>query len=763
MLRFVALALAISARSEAASPANTPTTAPDPLAPPAAVVTSADGRARFTILTPALARMEYAADGSFDDRATLAIVNRNPATVPHFTHATQGKELTIVTSALKITYTSVPVPPAPPASTVCTDVMPGHDAYCSEPNGQPRLQTCGKFRSPSAPQGLQDKTQAECCAACAAAGDCRVWVHSSSSASTPAPCYLLTKALGGVSSANRTVGGDFGHSSAPGFSPQALRVEGLGSLPFKWSPGQIDSGNLLGTARSLDGITGGIDLNCTNDNNTGYCAFGPISRDGWAVVDDSANDRVDSTVWILPYNASARNGSAYSDLYFFGYGHDYKSAMGAYRQIAGAAPMPPRFALGVWWSRYWPYTAEDLEDIARGYHEHSIPLDVLVSDMAWHYHGEAPVDWGGYTWSPQLFPEPEAFLQSLSTWGLNLTLNLHLRPVDPTAEDPQHYSRFVQELGLSLRPEQNISIPSDASPPYTGSVAELLVSSRRFATAYLSLLDRMGTNFWWLDDEPKWVARILYEHSASRMEKGLAFARWAGLGSHRYPIGFSGDTYMEWRSLAFQPYFTATAANVAFWWSHDIGGHLSTVDAASPRGHTDAAYDPELYLRWLQWGAHSPIMRTHPQPDPAVERRAWGYSLPYSEYMRAAFARRARLVPLIYTSLHEFEATGVSPLHPVYYDAPEAAGAYDHLDTYIYCDDLLVAPVTAPQHNTTQLAERKLWLPPGAWVDTVSGTEITSNDGVEITRSYVHSTCSFGINFLHKTCSLLHFARTVVT
>jgi hypothetical protein len=127
----------------------------------------------------------------------------------------------------------------------------------------------------------------------------------------------------------------------------------------------------------------------------------------------------------------------------------------------------------------------------------------------------------------------------------------------------------VKDLGLSLTTEQNISIPSAASPPYTTSVAEvrekrflfsaklkdglpgqarvrckqnnsnavriththtqLLVSSRRFATAYLSLLDRMGTNFWWLDDEPHWVARILYEHAATRMEKGLAFARWSGL------------------------------------------------------------------------------------------------------------------------------------------------------------------------------------------------------------------------------------------
>ena len=100
--------------------------------------------------------------------------------------------------------------------------------------------------------------------------------------------------------------------------------------------------------------------------------------------------------------------------------------------------------------------------------------------------------------------------------------------------------------------------------------------SRKFAHAYFTLLDTMGTNFWWLDDTPDWISRILYEHSATRMERGLSFARWGGLGSHRYPIGFSGDTYMEWETLRFQPYFTATASNVLFYWSHDIGGHRST-------------------------------------------------------------------------------------------------------------------------------------------------------------------------------------------
>ena len=56
--------------------------------------------------------------------------------------------------------------------------------------------------------------------------------------------------------------------------------------------------------------------------------------------------------------------------------HDCSLAYNIY--IICARTRPPRFTLGVWWSRYWPYTAEDLEDIARGYATHSIPLDVLV-------------------------------------------------------------------------------------------------------------------------------------------------------------------------------------------------------------------------------------------------------------------------------------------------------------------------------------------------------------------------------------------------
>ena len=94
----------------------------------------------------------------------------------------------------------------------------------------------------------------------------------------------------------------------------------------------------------------------------------------------------------------------------------------------------------------------------------------------------------------------------------------------------------------------------------------------------------------------------------------MILSRYAGLGSHIYPLGFSGDTYINWETLDFQPYFTANAANAAYsWWSHDIGGHQW------------GGRDDDLYLRWLQFGVFSPIMRLHSTATPVLGKEPWKY------------------------------------------------------------------------------------------------------------------------------------------
>ena len=83
-------------------------------------------------------------------------------------------------------------------------------------------------------------------------------------------------------------------------------------------------------------------------------------------------------------------------------------------------------------------------------------------------------------------------------------------------------------------------------------------------------LEDEGVDFWWLDwqqgsfsrtpgVDPLWLLNIEhFNDSARRGRLPITFSRYAGPGSHRYPVGFSGDTHITWDSLAFQPFFTAT-------------------------------------------------------------------------------------------------------------------------------------------------------------------------------------------------------------
>jgi alpha-glucosidase len=207
----------------------------------------------------------------------------------------------------------------------------------------------------------------------------------------------------------------------------------LGEKKIVWKPGTEDAGNLLGTARTLDTVRGSVKLEP-----------GLISRDGWTVIDDSNRALFDSTdfaftqgeqspwPWVILRPAGDRQ-----DWYFFGYGHDYKRALYDFTRVAGKIPLPPRFAFGAWWSRYWSYTDQEFEQLIQEFHTHDTPLDVLVMDIDWHptfseVAGNNKLDasghklgWTGYSWNKLLFPDPTQFLADMHEQGLKTTLNIH--------------------------------------------------------------------------------------------------------------------------------------------------------------------------------------------------------------------------------------------------------------------------------------------------------------------------------------------------
>ncbi len=497
-----------------------------------------------------------------------------------------------------------------------------------------------------------------------------------------------------------------------------------------WTPGIEDTGNLQGTIRTLDGVKGSTPLGA-----------GLVSRDGWVVVDDSDRPLFDNSNW--PW-VMARPAGKRQDLYLFAYGHAYRQALYDYTQVAGKIPLPPRFAFGTWWSRYWAYTDTEFTQLVRDFQQHDVPLDVLVIDMDWHPtfgvkwwenkkdQSGHTLGWTGYTWNKLYFPDPVRFLAWVHEQGLKTTLNMH--PASGVQPFEEQYPAMAAAMGID---------------PATKNYVPFDITNKKFAENYFDILhhplEQQGIDFFWLDwqQEPNtamagvnptwWLNYTHFTDMERRGKRGLLFHRWGGLGNHRYQIGFSGDTIAVWDSLAFQPYFTATAANVGYgYWSHDIGGHMRANLGAKPAANVpmDPGY-PELYTRWIQWGAFSPILRTHTTKDPESERRIWAYPAKYAAAMRDAYVLRESLIPYIYTAARNAYDNAISICHPLYYDYPETAEAYDFKDEYLFGNDMLVAPVTAAMNEDTLLAKKTIWLPPGTWIEWFTGAELQGPAKIE--------------------------------
>lgn len=478
----------------------------------------------------------------------------------------------------------------------------------------------------------------------------------------------------------------------------------LNDKDVTWYPDLKDTGNLKGTTRTLDGALG--------DSQRSNLERGLLSRNGWVVIDESStfnigdgtrslafDDNVDGVPWV-----SQQVDATAIDWYFMGYGHDYKKALGDYTQVGGKQPMPPLYALGYWYSRYWKYSQRDYVNLVSEIQANHIPLDVMILDMDWHTEG-----WTGWTWDKSLFSDPKALLSWMHGRKLKVSLNLH--PADGVDSDEDGFEQLRTDMGL---PSTTTVVPWTLEKPtfYHNMFKDIIHP-----------LENYGVDFWWIDwqqnlmnprmsglSETFWCNHVFYnDMKQHRPEvRPLIFHRWGGLGSHRYPIGFSGDTKIDYSTLEYEIYFTSTASNVCFgYWGHDLGGHQQGPTTKDPN-------DPELYLRWMQFGVFSPIFRTHACNDASIERRIWKFS--NFNKLRDVVKLRYQFIPYIYTAARQAYDTGVSICRPLYYDYPESDEAYSFEDEYQFGDQILVAPITSPMRADGR-AWRQIWLPEGSWFD----------------------------------------------
>lgn len=480
--------------------------------------------------------------------------------------------------------------------------------------------------------------------------------------------------------------------------------------------------NLKGTCRTLDQTFGKTPLN-----------DGLITENGVYVLDDSSSVLIDEN------GSFQQRENGGKDFYIFAYEKNYRETIKAFYKISSPVPIIPRFALGVWWSRYRAYTQKEYTDLMLRFKKEEIPLTVATVDMDWHWVNlkdkfeeefQALPDgvkckkngWTGYSWNTDLFPDYKGFLNFLKNENLHITLNLH--PADGVRFFENQYEEMAKAMGMN--PESKKSIP-------------FVCGDDKFWNAYFDILhkpyEKEGVDFWWIDwqqgkksdvDGLDPLTALNHYHYLDNAENGdipLILSRYSGVGAHRYPLGFSGDTAISWKVLDFQPYFTSTAANIAYtWWSHDIGGHHM------------GGRDDDMYIRWLQFGVFSPILRLHSTSNDLLGKEPWKYRSEICCLAKQYLRLRHALIPYIYTMDYRNHKDGIALCEPMYYSYPNHHNAYSFKNQYMFGSELMVCPITSKQSRETNFGEVNVWLPEGRWTDIFTGQSYNGDKIISLHR-----------------------------
>jgi Glycosyl hydrolases family 31 TIM-barrel domain/Glycosyl hydrolase family 31 C-terminal domain/Domain of unknown function (DUF5110) len=585
-----------------------------------------DGPARIQVLSPTLFRLEYAADGGFENRPTLTVSARPSPRARFRSRLVDGRRV-ITTKRAVLTY----------------QVGAG----------------------PFAPTNLS----------------------------------LRLRGRGSTD----TVHPAFGGADVP---PTGSQPPGLPPPNPDPDPHPRTAGNLGGWYRGLDGQAGPVALH-----------DGLLSRDGWFLLDDTVSPVLtEGGRW---YEPRPQHLGPYQDGYLFAYGRDYATALSDFRSLAGAAPLLPRKAFGVWFSRYSFYSARDYRELLDRFRSQRVPLDVLAVDTDFKW----PNPWNGWQWTSVGFADPAGFLDWAHSKGLDVVLNVHPSITDA---DPGFAAANAEAGGLL--PDSGHCNPLAR----TTSCRVWDWARREHVRSYFSLhqpFERQGVDFWWLDwngDESRaeapgltpdaWINSLYAERQRERGSRWLPLSRigssawhygapmpgvWA---EHRDAIHFTGDTASTWEMLDFQSRFTAAeGAGIGMpYVSHDIGGYVG--DRLSR----------DMYVRWVQLGAFQPILRLHSDHG---RRLPWEYPGRAGRIASRFLRLRESLVPYTYTAARESHDSGLPIARAMYLGWPGAGAAYRFDRQYMFGDSLLVAPVGSPGAR----ARKRVWFPSGEWVDIFNG------------------------------------------
>jgi len=417
--------------------------------------------------------------------------------------------------------------------------------------------------------------------------------------------------------------------------------------------------------------------------------------------------------------------------YYFIYGPEFDKIIASYRELTGSAPLFGRWAYGFWQCKNRYKSQQEILDVARKYRNLHIPVDNIVQDWFWwNRKGEHVFN--------QNYPDPKGMIDQLHAENFHLMISVwpFFEPGSKEYEEMDRRAFFIDRTKIAHLPyhAKGMAVYDPTNP-----------AARKY---YWNLMDthlfKLGIDAWWLDTTepetegqeenilldhklfigsgnryanifPLMTTRAVYEgqRSVSDRKRVFILSRSAFAGSQRYGVtAWSGDVLSDWLTFKRQiPAGLNFSLSGIPYWTTDIGGFISGGNLNNPDFR-------ELFIRWFEFGAFSPIFRVHGTRNPD-ENELWSYGPDAQKILVAYDNLRYRLLPYIYSLAWKTTSEGYTPMRPLVMDFREDVNAQNIGDQFMYGPAFLVNPVTEPGAS-----ERRIYVPQGKWYDFWTGAAV---------------------------------------
>lgn len=455
--------------------------------------------------------------------------------------------------------------------------------------------------------------------------------------------------------------------------------------------------------------------------------------------------------------------------YYYVAGENLDEVIGGYRQLTGKAVIPPRWVYGFWQSRQRYETQEQLLGVVREYRKRALPLDNIVQD--WLYW---PQDaWGCQCFDKARFPDPKAMVDQVHAAGAHIMISVWAKYY----KGLPNYAE-LDSIGGILRRMDN---PLPSEPRDKAYIKDMYLDwvGPGYFNAFYDPYNALGRSiYWgqvrdgiaskgfdafWLDsDEPDFHSNISRDETVRRMGPTAVGPARALFNS--YPLAHVDGVYQGWISAKpdVRPFILTRSAftgiqrdSAAVWsgdvasrwdnlreqisagvnfsisgvpnWSHDIGGYTMESRFQNP-GAADVDEWRELNLRWFQFGAFSPMFRSHGENIHREIYEIAPVGSPMYRSMEYYDRLRYRLMPYIYTLAGDTYWRDGTIMRGLVMDFASDRRVWGIKDEYLFGPALLVAPITRYKART-----RQVYLPAGAsWYDFYDGTLVRGGQTITV-------------------------------